>query len=85
MKPFAMPRGAAACAAALEPTPVTRPSQARPGRARSGGRGPRRPPVAAQRADAPAVSLQQQRNWSRRARSWRVRRDIGPGGIAANA
>jgi hypothetical protein len=84
MKPFAMPQGAAACAAALELRPAERAVPARQGRARSGGDGPRPPATAANRASAPAAQWRQ-RNWSRQARSRRVRRGSEPDGNAVHA
>ena len=81
MKPFAMPRGAAACAPALEIYPVACASAPRVGRARSGGSGPRPPAGNTQRASVPAMKTKPG-NWSRQARCRRSRRDSEPDGKA---
>ena len=83
MKPFAMPSVAAARPTALDLLPAERTIDARLGKARSGGCGPR-PPVIAARATVPTASTQHL-DWKRRARTRRVGHNSTSSGNAARA
>lgn len=84
MKPFAMPSAAAGRATALDLLPAERTIDARLGKARSGGRGPGAPVIAASRASGPTASTQHL-DWSRLERTHRVRHTSTLGGNAARA
>ena len=83
MKLFAMPHGAAACIAALDPISAERTIHPRTGGARSGGRGPRPPGAARARTALLPDGESQHEIWSRRARRSCARLGGTSGGIAA--